>query len=86
MYLDDPFSVPHPYTPKPPEYDFRDEFWAQAPDMRPTEQNENTGTVYVCRYLDGKHEAPPKPWCPHYNREDETGKRVRPEWTVQHGT
>lgn len=81
--LDDPLSVPQPFRPKPQEYDFRQEFWKELPDMRPQEGRENPGTVYICRYLNGRHEMPPKPWCPHYKTEDETGKRVRPDWTVQ---
>lgn len=81
--LDDPLSVPQPYRPKQQEYDFRSEFWRELPDMRPQEGRENPGTMYICKYLNGRHEMPPKPWCPHYDQEDETGKRVRPEWTVQ---
>lgn len=83
MYLDDPLGVPRPFQPKPQEYDFRTEFWKQAPDMRPTEGRENPGTMNICRFLNGRHEMPPKPWCPHYEHEDETGKRIRPDWTVQ---
>jgi hypothetical protein len=85
MYLDDPLSVPQPFTPKPAEPDFRTSFWQQIPDMRPQEGRENPGTLKICRYLDGRHEKPPRPWCPHYARADETGKRIRPEWTVQDG-
>ena len=86
--LDDPLSVPQPFKPKPKVPDFRDNFWQEAPHLRPTkanphERNENPGTVYICRYLNGIHEMPPKPWCPHFASEDETGKRVRPDWTVQ---
>lgn len=85
MYLDDPLSFPQPFKPKAQEYDFRTEFWNEAPDMRPQEGRSNPGTVKVCRYTDGRHETPPRPWCPHFSREDETGKRVRPEWTAQDG-
>lgn len=81
--FDDPLSVPRPFNPKPQEYDFRQEFYKELPDMRPQERNENPGTSYICRYLNGRHEMPPKPWCPHFNVEDETGKRIRPDWTVQ---
>lgn len=81
--LDDPLSVAQPFRPRKQEPDFRNDFWRQVPDMRPQEGRENPGTVYICRYLNGRHEMPPKPWCPHYNQEDETGKRVRPNWTVQ---
>lgn len=83
MYLDDPLAVPRPYAPKAQEYDFRGEFWRESPNMRPTEGRENPGTTAVCRYLNGRHEMPPQRWCPHFEREDETGKRVRPDWTVQ---
>lgn len=81
--LDDPLSVPRPYVPKQQEYDFRTEFWAEVPDMRPQEGRENPGTMYICQYLNGVHEMPPQPWCPHFNHADETGQRVRPSWTVQ---
>lgn len=83
MNLDDPLSVPQAFVPKEPEYDFRREFYAQLQDMRPTEGRENPGTMYICRYQDGRHEMPPKPWCPHFSTHDETGRRIRPEWTVQ---
>lgn len=86
--LDDPLSFARPYKPQKQEPDFRQAFWQEAPTLRPTrqnphERNENPGTMYVCRYLNGRHEMPPKPWCPHFEHEDETGKRVRPDWTVQ---
>jgi hypothetical protein len=81
--LDDPLGVHAPYNPKPPEYDFRMEFYRQSPDMRPTEGRQRMGTMNVCRYLNGRHEYPPRTWCPHYEHEDETGKRVRHDWTVQ---
>lgn len=81
--LDDPLGVITPYKPKQQEYDFRTEFWAEVPDMRPQEGRENPGTMYICRYLNGVHEMPPQPWCTHFHQEDETGKRVRPSWTVQ---
>lgn len=85
MYLDDPLGVSQPYTPKPEEYDFRTEFWAQTPNMRATEGRENPGTMNICRYLNGRHEMPPMEWCPHFDHEDETGKRIRPGWAVQDG-
>lgn len=86
--LDDPLGVPRPVVPKKKQPDFRDEFWQEAPTLRPTrrkphERRENPGTRYICRYLNGRHEQPPQPWCPHYSHEDETGKRIRPEWNVQ---
>ena len=80
---DDLFVIPQPFVPKPPEQDFRSEFWQELPDMRPQEGRENPGTMYICRYLNGRHEMPPASWCPHFRHEDETGKRVRPDWTVQ---
>jgi hypothetical protein len=81
--LDDPQGVYAPHNPKPQEYDFRTEFWRQAPDMRPTEGRQGVATLNICRYQNGRHEYPPQEWCPHYRHEDETGKRVRPDWTAQ---
>lgn len=86
--LDDPLGVITAFVPKKQEPDFRQEFWQEAPTLRPTKQRpheprENPGTMYICRYLDGRHEQPPPPWCPHYKTHDETGQRIRPEWTVQ---
>lgn len=80
---DDLYVIPQPFVPKQPEPDFRREFYGELPDMRPQEGRENPGTVYICKYLNGRHEKPIAPWCPHYNHEDETGKRIRPDWTVQ---
>lgn len=82
-YLDDPLGVAQPFVPKQEEPDFRRDFWREAPNMRATEGRENPGTMRICRYLNGRHEMPPAKWCPHYKHEDETGKRVRPDWTVQ---
>jgi hypothetical protein len=81
----DPLEVHQPFVPKEPEPDFRREFWQQSPDMRPTEGREPMATVYVCKYLNGRHERPIAPWCPHYDPHDETGHRVRNDWTVQDG-
>lgn len=81
--LDDPLGITRPFVPKQPEPDFRTEFWREAPDMRPTRGHDNMATVYVCKYLNGRHEYPPKPWCPHYESEDETGHRINPSWVVQ---
>ena len=80
--LDDPFDVARPYVPRKPVPDFRTEFYQESPDMRPTEGRANPGTAYVCRYVDGRHE-PPQPWCPHFDAVDETGFRIRPDWTTQ---
>lgn len=82
-YLDDPLGYHRPFVPKKQEPDFRSNFYRELPDMRPQEGRENPGTMHICRYTNGRHEMPPKPWCPHYQREDETGKRIRPDWTVQ---
>lgn len=82
-YLDDPLGVHRPFTPAPEAHDFRSEFWRELPDMRPQEGRENPGTMSICRYLNGRHEMPSKSWCPHFKSHDETGPRVRPDWTVQ---
>lgn len=68
--LDDPLDYARPYQPKPRQPDFRDEFWSQSPDMRPTEARQRPGTFRVCRYTDGHHEVPRRPWCPHYREEE----------------
>lgn len=83
MQLDNPYEVPQPFVPKPPDQDWRGEFYQQLQDMRPTEGRERTATMKVCRYLDGRHESPPRSWCPHFNHTDETGKRIVPDWTAQ---
>lgn len=80
---DDPLSVPQAYVPKTAEPDFRRDFWMETQDMRPTEGRVPVGTMRICRYLNGRHEMPPKPWCEHYNTHDETGPRIRPDWSVQ---
>lgn len=81
--LDDPFDVAQPFVPQERKPQFQDTFYQQLQDMRPTEGRTPLGTVNICRYLNGRHEMPPQPWCPHYDREDETGNRIRPDWTVQ---
>jgi hypothetical protein len=40
-------------------------------------------TDNICRYLNGRHEMPPRSFCPHFEYEDETGFRINPSWTVQ---
>lgn len=78
------FLIPQPVQkPKPQDPDFRQKFWQETQDMRPNRGHDRMATVLVCRYVDGRHEVPPKPWCPHYNIEDETGFRINPDWTVQ---
>jgi hypothetical protein len=81
--LDNPYEVPQAFVPKAPEPDFRNEFYHQLQDMRPNEGGERPATMKVCRYLDGRHESPPREWCPHFNHEDETGKRIVTDWTAQ---
>jgi hypothetical protein len=83
MLSDDPYSVARPVVPKVQEPDFRTEFWREAPDMRPTRGNDRMATSNVCRYLNGRHEMPPREFCPHFKYEDETGFRINPSWTVQ---
>jgi len=77
------FLIPQPVVPKKQEPDFRTSFWREAPDMRPNRGHDRMATLYVCTYTNGRHEMPPKSWCPHFEVEDETGFRVRPDWTVQ---
>lgn len=83
MPQDDLFNIPRPFVPKKEEPDFRRNFWSETPDMRPNRGHDRMATVYVCRYENGRHENPLKPWCPHYEHEDETGKRLNPSWNVQ---
>ncbi len=83
MPVDPLFDIPRPFVPKDEPPDFRREFWQQAPDMRPNRGSDRMATLKVCRYANGKHESPRASWCPHFEREDETGKRIRPDWTVQ---
>lgn len=77
------FFIPMPQVPKKQEPDFRREFWAEAPDLRPNRGPDKMATMKVCRYVNGRHESPIAPWCPHFEREDETGFRINPSWTVQ---
>ena len=83
MPYDDLYNIPRPYVPKAQEPDFRKAFWQESPDMRPNRGRDKMATALVCRYENGRHENPPKPWCPHYKEKDETGFRIRPEWTIQ---
>lgn len=83
MYLEDPLAVPQAFVPKVEAPDFRSEFWRETPDLRPTQGHDRPATLRICVYKDGRHEMPPKSWCPHFEREDEVGKRIRPDWTVQ---
>lgn len=83
MAQDDLFFVPQPFVPKQQQPDFRREFYQELPDMRTTVDKPVPATMMVCAYDHGVHEMPPKPWCPHFEHEDETGKRVRNDWTVQ---
>lgn len=83
MAYDDLYNIPRPVVPKQQQPDFRAEFWRQAPDMRPNSGRERMATNKICRYENGRHENPPKPWCPHYKMEDERGFRIRPDWNVQ---
>lgn len=81
--LQEDFPIYSPVVPKKAEPDFRRSFWQELPDMRPTRGNDRMATMYVCRYINGRHENPPQPWCPHFEHEDETGFRINPSWTVQ---
>lgn len=81
--MDSGFVIPQPVVPKKVEPDFRNEFWREAPDMRPTRGRDRMATMYVCKYVNGRHEMPVAPWCPHFKHEDETGFRINPAWTVQ---
>jgi hypothetical protein len=77
------FFIPQPFVKQEKKPDFRNEFWREMPDMRPNRGHDRIATLKVCRYENGRHESPPKPWCPHFETEDETGFRIRPDWTVQ---
>jgi hypothetical protein len=70
-------------VPKKQEPDFRANFYKEMPDMRPNRGHDRMATVFTCVYTNGRHESPPKPWCPHFKVEDETGFRINPSWTVQ---
>lgn len=72
--LDDPLDIPQarPEDTGPP--DFRAEFWAGVPDLRPTVPPDRPATLLTCRYLDGRHEWPPPPWCPHVPAEGDGGE------------
>lgn len=78
------FFIPTPVVPKKAEPDFRAVFYQGLPDMRPTRGPDRMATVYTCRYDSaGRHQLPIPPWCPHFEEKDETGFRIRPDWTVQ---
>jgi hypothetical protein len=77
------FVIPQPMVPKKQEPDFRANFYKEMPDMRPNRGHDRMATVFTCVYTNGRHESPPKPWCPHFKVEDETGFRINPSWTVQ---
>lgn len=77
------FLIPTPIVPKKQEPDFRVNFYREMPDMRPNRGPDRMATVLTCVYTNGRHEMPPKSWCPHFNVEDETGFRINPAWTVQ---
>lgn len=80
----DDFFVPVPFVPKAQEPDFRNSFWSELPDMRPNRGPDKMATVNMCRHdSSGRHETPIPSWCPHFERQDETGFRIRPDWTVQ---
>ncbi len=79
----DDFEIYQPFVPKQPEPDFRREFYTELPDMRPNRGSDRMATMKVCRFSNGRHEDPRAPWCPHLKHEDETGKRIRSDWTVQ---
>ncbi len=46
----DPFDIPQPRDTTPKKPDFRDAFWAQVPDMRPTAKPERMATNLACRF------------------------------------
>lgn len=63
----DPFDVPTPRQVKPPEPDFRSEFWQQVPDMRPTAPRAVPATMKICRFDHAnKRVLHIRPGCPHF--------------------
>lgn len=63
----DPLDVPQPFERKEEKPDFRREFWAQVPDMRPTTGRETPATLRTCRFdPQNKRVLHIRGGCPHF--------------------
>jgi hypothetical protein len=68
----DPFDIPVPRDVTPQKPDFRSEFWAQLPDMRPTVKREPPATFRTCRFdPQNKRVLHLRGGCPHFPPEDQ---------------
>lgn len=66
----DPFDIPQPRQVKEEKPDFRREFWAQVPDMRPTAPRQAPAT-FACRFNpQTKQVLHVRGFCPHFDGED----------------
>lgn len=72
MYTNDPFDIPTPRDATPQKPDFRSEFWAQVPDMRPTYKRTAPATNNTCRFMPAeKRVYHVRGGCPHFGPDEQ---------------
>ncbi len=70
MFTRDPYDIPTPRDATPQKPDFRQEFYRQLPDMRPTRGREAQVT-FACRFnTQTKQVLHVRGFCPHFEGED----------------
>jgi hypothetical protein len=65
MSADDPLAPMRVAKEQVHVPDFRDKFWAQVPDMRPTVRREPKATVNACRFDHANKRVYHYPGCEH---------------------
>jgi hypothetical protein len=90
MYGYDPFELAQPpelikEEPEEEIRDYHDLFWEEAIERGRYVSGDEFLHTQICRFnKDGEHITMAKD-CPHFNIDDEEGKRIKPGWTVQSG-
>jgi len=90
MYINDPFDKAIP--PSLEEVilddeprDYHEYFWDEYVERGQRVSRKQKLYTQVCRFdQNGDHITMAKD-CPHFDAEDEEGRRIRPGWTVQSG-
>lgn len=91
MYVNDPFDKMIPPALEQAEElleeprDYHEFFWDEAIERGRHAQRMLGAQVQICRFdSSGNHLAMAKN-CPHFDSDDEQGRKVRTDWTVQGG-
>jgi len=91
-WLPDPFQAAQPPTVELIEEeleeprDYHDYFWDDIRYSQGRDAVRDSGMhMETCRFDENGDHVTMAEHCPHFDVEDETGKRIQPGWTVQQG-